>query len=538
MKKILFFLLALGLLIFLFWKELFLSFVVITGKSDVSENKEIIWEKGPENRTDDRPNFIVFVADDLGINDLTSFGSGIANGKLPTPNIDFIANTGIKFSNAYAGTGMCAPSRAMIVTGRYATSTGYEFTPLPDGMGRSLQLFAPFQSVEVNTEALRSNPKFELQGLPNEEITFADQLSMAGYHTTHIGKWHLGRGEGEHPNAQGFKESLLMASGLFLPVNDPNVVNAYLDHDPVDKFLWARMQYAASFNQVKIGENWFEPKGYLTDYYTNEARKVIRANKNRPFLLYLGHWGVHTPLQALKSDYDELSNIEDHTERVYAAMIKALDRSIEGILDELNIQGLADNTWIIFTSDNGGAGYLGLRYINAPYRGWKLSLFEGGIKVPLIFWKEGISEKEVFERAAHIDIAPTIYALAKETPKHSVDGIDLFSNSSEAKDRALFWRTGHNKVVIKDGWKLQLSDHPKREWLFNLNNDPTEKVDLSKENLTKVAELKTILNEHLKNSKEPLFQSSLKAKISIDRTLKEVVEDGWEEDEDYVMWPN
>ena len=538
MKKILFFLLALGLLIFLFWKELFLSFVVITGKSNVSENKEIIWEKGPENRTDDRPNFIVFVADDLGINDLTSFGSGIANGKLPTPNIDFIANTGIKFSNAYAGTGMCAPSRAMIVTGRYATSTGYEFTPLPDGMGRSLQLFAPFQSVEVNTEALRSNPRFELQGLPNEEITFADQLSNAGYHTTHIGKWHLGRGEGEHPNAQGFKESLLMASGLFLPVNDPNVVNAYLDHDPVDKFLWARMQYAASFNQVKIGEDWFEPKGYLTDYYTNEARKVIRANKNRPFLLYLGHWGVHTPLQALKSDYDELSNIEDHTERVYAAMIKALDRSIEGILDELNIQGLADNTWIIFTSDNGGAGYLGLRYINAPYRGWKLSLFEGGIKVPLIFWKEGISEKEVFERAAHIDIAPTIYALAKEAPKHSVDGIDLFSNSSEAKDRALFWRTGHNKVVIKDGWKLQLSDHPKREWLFNLNNDPTEKVDLSRENLTKVAELKTILNEHLKNSREPLFQSSLKAKISIDRTLKEVVEDGWEEDEDYVMWPN
>ena len=537
MKKVLLFLVA-GLLLAVFWKELFLSFIVITGKFNVSENKEIIWEKGPENRIDDRPNFIVFIADDLGINDLTSFGSGIANGKLPTPNIDFIANTGIKFLNAYAGTGMCAPSRAMIVTGRYATSTGYEFTPLPDGMGRSLQLFAPFQSVEVNTKALRSNPRFELQGLPNEEITFADQLSNAGYHTTHIGKWHLGRGEGEHPNAQGFKESLLMASGLFLPVNDPNVVNAYLDHDPVDKFLWARMQYAASFNQVKIGENWFEPKGYLTDYYTNEARKVIRANKNRPFLLYLGHWGVHTPLQALKSDYDELSNIEDHTERVYAAMIKALDRSIEGILDELNIQGLADNTWIIFTSDNGGAGYLGLRYINAPYRGWKLSLFEGGIKVPLIFWKEGISEKEVSERAAHIDIAPTIYALAKETPEHSVDGIDLFSNSSEAKDRALFWRTGHNKVVIKDGWKLQLSDHPKREWLFNLNNDPTERVDLSKKNLTKVAELKTILNEHLKNSKEPLFQSSLKAKISIDRTLKEVVEDGWEEDEDYVMWPN
>ena len=100
MKKVLLFLLVAGLLLAVFWKELFLSFVVITGKFNVSENKEIIWEKGPENRIDDRPNFIVFVADDLGINDLTSFGSGIANGKLPTPNIDFIANTGIKFSNA------------------------------------------------------------------------------------------------------------------------------------------------------------------------------------------------------------------------------------------------------------------------------------------------------------------------------------------------------------------------------------------------------------------------------------------------------
>jgi len=116
----------------------------------------------------------------------------------------------------------------------------------------------------------------------------------------------------------------MMESGLYLPENDPQAVNAKLPFDPIDQFLGARMQYATSYN----GGDLFEPKGYLTDFYTDEAVKAIEANKNRPFSLYLAQWGVHTPLQASKEDYDALPQIKDHRLRVYAAMVRALDRSV------------------------------------------------------------------------------------------------------------------------------------------------------------------------------------------------------------------
>ena len=416
-------------------------------KDNVGPNQEIIWQQGPDTRSDDRPNIIVIVADDLGINDMTDYDDLDPSGTMDTPNIDFIANSGIKFKNAYSGSATCAPSRGMIVTGRYATSTGYEFTPVPDGMARAISLFNP-EETRYMDESVESNPLFDNQGLPAEEITFAETLKDAGYYTAHIGKWHLGRGPVFAPLSQGFDESLMMASGLFLPEDDPNVVNAYLPWDPIDKFLWAILDYAASFNESSERDNWFEPKGYLTDYYTDEALKVIEANKNRPFFLYLAHWGVHTPLQALKSDYDKLTHIDNHIERVYAAMIMSLDRSVGRIVESLEANGLSENTWIIFTSDNGGANYIGLRYINSPYRGWKLTLFEGGIKVPLIFWKDGIASQEVAQRAMHIDIMPTIHGLINEELTHSVDGIDLFADQYDLNQRPIFWKTGHNKVVI------------------------------------------------------------------------------------------
>ena len=337
-----------------------------------------------------------------------------------------------------------APSRGMIVTGRYATTTGFEFTPVPVGMARAIALFSDGAAEYIPEN---DNTPFELAGLPSEEITFAETLGQAGYYTAHIGKWHLGRDTHFAALNQGFDESLLMSSGLFLPKDDSHVVNAFLDFDPIDKFLWATMDYAAQFNQTTYMDNWFEPDGYLTDYYTDEAIKVIEANKNRPFFLYLAHWGVHTPLQALKSDYEELAYIEDHTERVYAAMIKALDRSVGRIVESLKKHNLDDNTWIIFTSDNGGAGYIGLRYINSPYRGWKLTLFEGGIKVPLIFWKEGIDAQVISERATHIDIMPTIHGLVNEDLTHQVDGIDLFNNSLDLSQRPYFGKRTITKLL-------------------------------------------------------------------------------------------
>ena len=539
MKKILIVALALFGLGLIFWKDvLFWLLVQIAApKDNVGPNQEIVWQQGPDTRSDDRPNVIVIVADDLGINDMTDYDDLDPSGTMDTPNIDFIANSGIKFKNAYSGSATCAPSRGMIVTGRYATSTGYEFTPVPDGMARAINLFNP-EETRYMAESVESNPLFDNQGLPAEEITFAETLKDAGYYTAHIGKWHLGRGPNFAPLTQGFDESLMMASGLFLPEDDPNVVNAYLPWDPIDKFLWAILDYAASFNESSERDNWFEPKGYLTDYYTDEALKVIEANKNRPFFLYLAHWGVHTPLQALKSDYDKLTHIDNHIERVYAAMIMSLDRSVGRIVESLEANGLSDNTWIIFTSDNGGANYIGLRYINSPYRGWKLTLFEGGIKVPLIFWKDGIASQEVAQRAIHIDIMPTIHGLINEELTHSVDGIDLFADEYDLNQRPIFWKTGHNKVVIKDNWKLQLEEYSQKQWLFNLADDPTEQLELSDQHPEKVYELIALINQHSEGAKDFIYKPPLLAIVDVDRNLKEAVEEGHNEDEESVWVTN
>ena len=539
MKKILIVTLALLGLGLIFWKDILFWLLVQTAapKDNVGPNQEIVWQQGPDTRSDDRPNIIVIVADDLGINDMTDYDDLDPSGTMDTPNIDFIANSGIKFKNAYSGSATCAPSRGMIVTGRYATSTGYEFTPVPDGMARAINLFNP-EETRYMAESVESNPLFDNQGLPAEEITFAETLKDAGYYTAHIGKWHLGRGPVFAPLSQGFDESLMMASGLFLPEDDPNVVNAYLPWDPIDKFLWAILDYAASFNESSERDNWFEPKGYLTDYYTDEALKVIEANKNRPFFLYLAHWGVHTPLQALKSDYDKLTHIDNHIERVYAAMIMSLDRSVGRIVESLEANGLSENTWIIFTSDNGGANYIGLRYINSPYRGWKLTLFEGGIKVPLIFWKDGIASQEVAQRAMHIDIMPTIHGLINEELTHSVDGIDLFADEYDLNQRPIFWKTGHNKVVIKDNWKLQVEEYSQKQWLFNLADDPTEQLELSDQYPEKVYELMALINQHSEGAKNFIYKPPLLANVDVDRNLKEAVEEGHSEDEESVWVTN
>src|SRR3990167_113543 len=318
-------------------------------RPDVEPNQPIAWQQGPEKATlpagERPPNIIFILVDDLGINDLSTFGGGVADGRVPTPNIDALAARGAIFSTAYSGTGTCAPSRAMLMTGRYPTRTGFEFTPTPNGMARIVSMFANDQDsglpkVHVDRKAAASAPDFQEQGLPGEEVTIAEMLKGAGYHTVHIGKWHLGNKGEFHPNAQGFDESLLMEGLLHLPADDPGVVNARLDFDPIDKFLWARGDFSTSYN----GSAPFAPGGYLADYWTQESLKVIEANKNRPFFLYLAHWGVHTPLQATKADYDAVGDIEPHHLRVYAAMLHALDRSVGEIVAKLEEEGLADNT--------------------------------------------------------------------------------------------------------------------------------------------------------------------------------------------------
>lgn len=516
---------------------------------DVAPHRPVVWEQGPElalTPNSERPPNIVFILlDDLGINDLSTFGGGVAGGRVPTPNIDRLALDGAIFTQAYSGTGTCAPSRAMLLTGRYPTRTGFEFTPTPDGMSQVVSRIAnsmdqgSLPPIEINRDVSEITLPYEDQGLPTSEVTIAELLQEQDYHTVHIGKWHLGRRDDFLPSAQGFDESLLMHSGLFLPESHPDVVNAKLPFDPIDQFLWARMQYAASFN----GGVPFEPGGYLTDWWTDESLKVIEANKNRPFFLYLAHWAPHTPLQATKEDFEAVGNIEPHRLRVYAAMIHALDRSVGRIMDKLEEEGLSENTIIILSSDNGGAGYVGLPDINAPYRGWKITLFEGGIRVPmLVKWPSRIAPGTIVDTpVAHIDLLPTLAAAAgTELPADIViDGQNMLPEATgegriSRPNDAIFWQSGYYKVVRAGDWKLQVNGRQNKTWLFDLASDPTEQTNLAAARPDKVGELLALLEAHHADAVPPLYPYTLESPILIDKTI---LETATPEDE-YVYWPN
>jgi uncharacterized sulfatase len=353
-------------------------------------------------------------------------------------------------------------------------------------------------------------------------------LKQADYHTVHIGKWHLGGENGMAAHQQGFDESLLMANGLYLPVDHPDVVNSKQDFDPIDRFLWRALKHAASFNGGPV----FEPAGYLTDYYTDEAVKVIEANAQRPFFLYLAHWAPHTPLQATRADYDALSHIPDHRMRVYAAMIRALDRGVGRVLEALRANGLEENTLVFFTSDNGAPSYIGLPDVNDPFRGWKISFFEGGIHVPyFVKWPARIAPGGVYEAPVQgFDIFATA-AAAAGVPlpgDRVIDGVDLVpfvrSEREGEPHRALFWRSGHYRVARIDGWKLQVNERPPGStWLFDLKNDPTERTNLAEREPERVASMRRALESHDAEQVESLWPSLAEPDAP---------------DDEYIYWPN
>ncbi len=511
---------------------------------EIGPNQQIQWSSGvdPKGRapSDRPPNIVLILADDLGWNDLTFHGGGVAGGTVPTPNIDSIAADGVSFTNGYAANGTCAPSRAAIMSGRYGTRFGFEFTPTPPGMSTMVGLISDGMGrlrPGLPGDEGESVP-YEQMGMPASEISVAEVLAEQGYHNVHIGKWHLGRENGMAAEDQGFHESLLMASGMYLPEDDPGVVNAKQDFDPIDQFLWRALKYAAQFN----GGDVFEPGGYLTDYYTDEAVKVIEANKDRPFFLYLAHWAPHTPLQATQEDYDALSHIENHRERVYAAMIRSLDRGVGRVLDTLREQGLEDNTLVMFTSDNGGAGYIGLPDVNRPFRGWKISLFEGGIHVPYFLrWPSQIRPGQTrTEPVHHFDLFATAAGAAggRVPDDRKIDGVDLVpfvrGETSEIPHDRLFWRSGASQSALLNGWKMNVSDPPGRSWLFDLENDPNEQVDLAQERPDKLAELQAAMAAHNAEQKPSAWPSSGSFAINIDKDL--TVPDA--PDDEYIYWSN
>ncbi|MEZ4883962.1 MAG: sulfatase-like hydrolase/transferase [Chitinophagales bacterium] len=515
--------------------------IIARWKNPIGENQSITWKQGATTRTSDKPNVIVILVDDLGFNEVSSYGGGMAKGKFKTPNIDQLAADGVLCANGYSAHAVCSPSRASLLTGRYATRSGFEYTPTSPGMmkfvaGLSKEKWHP----PIYHEELEGQgPEVDDMGLPLSEITLAELLKPQGYHTIHLGKWHLGNSKKYNPVNQGFDESLGLNSGsLFLPVDDPNVVNAKLPFDPIDKFLWGNLPYAANWN----GGPRFQPKGHTTDYLTNEAVKAIEANKNQPFFMYMAYWAVHTPLQASKEDYDKLSYIEDHAERVQAAMVMTVDRGVGKIRQALKDNGIDQNTVIVFTSDNGAPGYIGLPDVNKPYRGWKLSLFEGGIHIPyIVHYPSKIPAGQVYEgRVSNLDIFSTFGALAgAEMPTdRQIDGVNILPYLTGEKegepDRALYAKISNYSYVLKEGWKLQMDDLQQRKWLFNLNIDPTEQNNLVEQELQKVDELTTLLQTFIAEQKRPIWPALLDSPIYIDKTLK----DETTMEDEFIYWPN
>ncbi len=489
----------------------------------------------PDATTDRPPNIIVILADDLGWNDISFYGGGVGDGAVQTPNIDRIAAEGVHFSNGYAGNATCAPSRAALLTGRYPTRYGFEFTPAPAVF---MRMVASFESHREEPhpgffleENLAEFPDIEEQSVPVSEIFLPELLADGGYHSMILGKWHLGENQGHAPNDQGFDEFLgfLPGAAMFAEFDDPEMVKSIQAFDPIDQFLWPNLTFAVRYNK----DQHFAPDEYMTDYLSTQAVRAIEANKHRPFFMYLSFNAPHTPLHAKKSDYVGLSVISNHTERVYGAMIVSLDRGIGRVMAALEAAGIDDNTLIIFSSDNGGAHYVGLSDLNAPYRGWKMTFFEGGTHVPFFMrWPDRIEAGSEYQRpVTHIDIFSTAAAAADVAvpADREIDGVDLlpFVNGKVSDDphEAIFWRTGTYRTVRSGDWKLQLSDPDETPFLFNLAVDPTEQHNLAASEPEQLNRLKRLIETGMSDWSVPLRPPLVTGPQYPDKHLDEPLEE-------------
>ena len=513
--------------------------IVQDWQDPVQPNRAIAWQQGPAAAPAGArpPNIILIVADDLGYNDISLNGGGVAGGIVKTPNIDALARGGVNFTTAYAANATCSPSRAAMMTGRYPTRFGFEFTAVPTAFAENLahgEGVGPHRAIFHDELVTPDIPSYPEMGVPANEVTIAEAVKAAGYHTIHIGKWHLGEAPELQPQAQGFDESLGLLAGaaMFLPEDDPDSVNAKLPWDPIDRFIWANLRHAVTFN----GSPRFAPKGHMTDYFADAAIEAIEANRNRPFFLYLAFNAPHTPLQATRADYDRLSAIKDHKTRVYGAMIAQMDRRIGDVMAKLKAAGIDDNTLVIFTSDNGGAWYNGMPELNAPFRGWKATFFEGGIRAPLLMrWPARIAPgTERADVTGHLDIFATIAAAAGAAlpAGRTMDSEDILAGP--AKRPAMFWRSGDYRAVRAGDWKLQVTKRPAKARLYNLAVDPTERTDLAAREPERVAALRAMIDAQNKGMAAPIWPGLVEGPVRIDVPL----DAPWQDGQDYIYWTN
>ncbi|MCI0623557.1 MAG: sulfatase-like hydrolase/transferase [Acidobacteria bacterium] len=406
------------------------------------------------------PNIVVLLADDLGYADISLHGGR----EVSTPNIDSLADNGIRCSNGYVSGPYCSPTRAGLLTGRYQQRFGHEFNPALLNQGG------------------------QGQGLALAEKTLADRLKAAGYTTGLVGKWHLGEEDRFHPLKRGFVEffGFLTGSHSYFETDDP------------------------TRGPILGGRQRAEFKGYLTDVLAEKAAAFVERNKQKPFFLYLAFNAVHTPMHAPDRLLQRFERISDMKRRTYLAMTAALDEAVGTLLRQLRQAGLEERTLIFFLSDNGGptTKFAANGSGNAPLRGSKGDTWEGGIRVPfLLQWKDHLAAGKIYERPViALDIAPTALAAAgvKLKPEWKLDGVDLLpflqEKRKEDPHEALFWRFGSQMAVRQGDWKLVRASRGLKEYedittepmLFNLAADIAEQRDLAAQSPGKARDLQAL----------------------------------------------
>ena len=416
-----------------------------------------------------RPNILFILADDLGYGDLSCYGAK----DIRTPNIDRLAQQGVRLTDFYANATVCTPTRCALMTGRYQQRLG--------GLEWAI------------------SPEQKHLGLPAREKTIAQMLREAGYATAMSGKWHLGYTEDRAPNAHGFDRFFGLLSGnhdYFTHRERTGVPDLYLDTKPV------------------------EEEGYSTFLIKKHALEFLNEIKGKPFFLYAAFNAPHFPLQG-PDDGDQRMTLQgwaQGTRETYAKMVEAMDASIGEILAAMDHHGLATNTLVIFTSDNGGDRFSR----NYPLSHGKGTLGEGGIRVPCIArWPGRIPAGKVSKQVGiTMDWSATILALADAKPPKNrpLDGKDLLPiliGEKRGMKRTLFWRrVGPNWVkthrAVRDGnWKL-IDERSGKEQLYNLAEDIGEKSNLADEQKSRVARMKKLLDKWESHVDPPLYQVSLK----------------------------
>ncbi len=437
-----------------------------------------------------RPNVILILADDLGQTDISLYGNKV----ISTPNIDRIGKQGVTFTEGYISSPVCSPSRAGLLTGRYQQRFGHEFQPnhrylksMAEYYGfKFLPRFRPITPIK-STEVPPTEERLR-QGLPPSEITLAELLHKYNYKSAVIGKWHLGAADFAIPTNRGFdyQYGFYEAFTLYAPENSPGIVSTHVKHDYMDQHQWETA--SGRCGNCAILRNCCERQEedkYLTNVLTDEAIKFVDSNRSNPFFLYLPYNAPHAPLQVTQKYYDQYSFIKDPVKRTYAAMIKSLDDEVGRLLDHVDSLGIAENTIIIFLSDNGGAVYNGTTD-NAPYRGGKLTNFEGGIKVPFMMeWKGKIKPGTVYRNPViSLDVFSTVASvIGIQLPTdRKYDGVNLLpyvnGETTTPAHNALYWRSDFNIAIRKGDWKLIVNEYDGERLLYNLALDSIEHHNL------------------------------------------------------------